>query len=283
MPPTPGPPSRFEHDWRALAELWRRAAETSPCDVAATDRLLLGGLAALVGAGPSALAFARRDPTQPGLGIDGWTLVEGVSLGRSPAERLRVAELTRRHAYTELSDVRALVAGAGRVRWQLQSSPDPAPPPNPAGPPPADVANIARDPRLSALLEALEVGSRICVAVPLAPDCEAYAMLDRRPREPRFRPREAELAAQAMAGLTTHLRGAALGRGVLPLGRILTPREREALDHLGTGRSEKEIATELGLTVRSAHQIVVAIYRKLGVQSRPELMALLAASERARR
>lgn len=267
MPPTPSTPPRLERDdWRALAELWRRATETSTCDVAATDELLLGGLAALVGAGRSALAFARRDPTRPDLGIDGWTLVEGMSLGRSPAERLRVAELTRRHYYTELSDVRTLVAGAGRVRWQLQA---------PDGP--------SHDVRLRALLEALEVGSRICVAVPLAPDCEAYALLDRGPREAVFTERDAELIAQAMNGLAVHLRAAALGRGVLPLGRLLTPREREVLDHLGTGRSEKEIAAELGLTVRSTHQIVVAVYRKLGVQSRPELMAQLAASERARR
>lgn len=267
MPSTPSPPSRLERDdWRALAELWRRATATSPCDVAATDSLLLGGLAALVGADPSALAFARRGPTQPDQGINGWTLVEGMSLGRSPAERLRVAELTRRHVYTELSDVRALVADAGRVRWQLQSPDDPV-----------------HDPRLRAVLEALEIGSRICVAVPLAPDCEAYAMLDRRPREPTFTERDAELAAQAMTGLAIHLRAAALARGVLPLGRLLTPREREVLDHLGTGQSEKEIAAALGLTVRSTHQIVVAVYRKLGVRSRPELMALLAASERARR
>lgn len=267
MPPTPSSHPQLERDdWRALAELWRRATATSPCDIAATDDLLLGGLAALVGANPSALAFARRDPAQPDLGIDGWILVEGMSLGRSPAERLRVAELTRRHAYTELSDVHALVADAGRMRWQLQLPSDPS-----------------RDPRLRALLEALEIGSRICVAVPLAPDCEAYAILDRRPREPDFTERDAELVAEAMSGLTIHLRAAALARGVLPLGRLLTPREREVLDHLGTGLSEKEIAAELGLTVRSTHQIVVAVYRKLGVRSRPELMALLASGERARR
>lgn len=264
MSPTQSSPPAFERDdWRALAELWRQATETSTCDVAATDELLLEGLAALVGAGRSALAFARRDPTRPDLGIAGWTLVEGFSIGRSPAERLRVAELTRRHYYTELSDVRALVADAGRLRWQIQE---------PDGP--------THDPRLRALLEALEIGSRICVAVPLAPDCEAYAMLDRRPREPGFTPREAELVAQGLTGLTVHLRASALGRGVLPLGRILTPREREVLEHLGTRQSEKEIATQLGLTVRSTHQLVVAVYRKLGVRSRPELMALLAASER---
>lgn len=267
MPPTPSPSIRLERDdWRALAELWRRAAETSPCDVAATDGLLLGGLAALVRAGRSALAFARRDPTRPDLGIGGWTLVEGMSLGRSPAERLRVAELTRRHYYAELNDVRALVDEAGRVRWQIQG---------PDGP--------SHDPRLRTLLTALEVGSRICVAVPLAPDCETYVMLDRRPREPDFTAKDAELVARALTGLTTHLRAAALGRGVLPLGRLLTPRERQVLDLLGAGPSEKEIAAALGLTVRSTHQIIVAVYRKLGVRSRPELMALLAASERARR
>lgn len=266
MAPVSSPTSRLgPEDWRALAEFWRRAAETSHCDVAATDALLLGGLAALVAADRSALAFARKDPTRPDVGILGWVLVDGMSQGRSPAERLRVATLTRSHFYAELSDVRALVAAAGRMRWQIQEPDDPA-----------------RDPRLRALLEALDVGSRICLAMPLGPDCETYIMLDRRPRERRFDERDVELVAEAASGLTTHMHTAALARGVLPLGRVLTPREREVLVHLGTGRSEKEIAAELGLTVRSTHQVVVAIYKKLGVRSRPELMALLAARERAR-
>lgn len=41
-----------------------------------------------------------------------------------------------------------------------------------------------------------------------------------------------------------------------------------------SGRSEKQIACALGLTVRTTHIYVQSIYRKLYVHSRAELMAL---------
>jgi DNA-binding CsgD family transcriptional regulator len=58
------------------------------------------------------------------------------------------------------------------------------------------------------------------------------------------------------------------------LGQDWTPRERETLRLLLTGASEKGIATILGLSTHTVHDYIKVVYRKAGVVSRPELMAL---------
>ena len=78
------------------------------------------------------------------------------------------------------------------------------------------------------------------------------------------------LLASATRAFTRNL---ALSHGFSPGLTPLSPRERSVLQALLTGRAEKEIASELGLTTRSLHQYVVAVYRKLGVSSRARLMA----------
>lgn len=53
----------------------------------------------------------------------------------------------------------------------------------------------------------------------------------------------------------------------------LPPRTREVLELLLKGRSEKEVARELGLSVHTVHVHVKQLYRKLEVTSRGELLA----------
>jgi len=57
----------------------------------------------------------------------------------------------------------------------------------------------------------------------------------------------------------------------------LSPRERETLELLLTGQPEKLIAASMGLSVHTTHDHVKAVYRKLGVRSRAELMAMASA------
>lgn len=52
------------------------------------------------------------------------------------------------------------------------------------------------------------------------------------------------------------------------LARDLTPREREVLQTLAEGLSEKEIASTLGISVRTAHNHVANILGKMHVDSR---------------
>jgi DNA-binding NarL/FixJ family response regulator len=53
----------------------------------------------------------------------------------------------------------------------------------------------------------------------------------------------------------------------------LSPREQEALGVLLTGAPEKQVAVRLGVSRHTAHEYVKALYRKLGVRSRAQLMA----------
>ncbi|HEX8792945.1 MAG TPA: LuxR C-terminal-related transcriptional regulator, partial [Polyangiaceae bacterium] len=53
----------------------------------------------------------------------------------------------------------------------------------------------------------------------------------------------------------------------------LNPREREIVDLLLSGASEKSIAATLGISPPTAHTYVQAIYRRFGVESRAELMS----------
>lgn len=59
--------------------------------------------------------------------------------------------------------------------------------------------------------------------------------------------------------------------------RGLTPRLRGTLRGLARGRSEKQLAAELGLSPHTVHDYVKALYRHFGVQSRAELLALCVA------
>ncbi len=58
----------------------------------------------------------------------------------------------------------------------------------------------------------------------------------------------------------------------------LTPREREVLELLASGASNKEIASELGISGHTAKFHVVAILEKLGAASRTEAVMLAARS-----
>ena len=58
-----------------------------------------------------------------------------------------------------------------------------------------------------------------------------------------------------------------------PTGVPLSPRQRQTLQLLLAGNSEKEIGRELGLSKNRVHHHVKAIHRHFGVSSRSELLA----------
>ncbi len=55
----------------------------------------------------------------------------------------------------------------------------------------------------------------------------------------------------------------------------LSPRLQQTLDALMTGASEKQIASQLGISPHTTHQYVKMLFRRFRVTSRPELMALI--------
>ena len=55
----------------------------------------------------------------------------------------------------------------------------------------------------------------------------------------------------------------------------LTPREREVLLRVGAGRTEKEVATELGRSASTIHHQLTSAYAKLHVHNRAEALNVL--------
>jgi DNA-binding CsgD family transcriptional regulator len=84
----------------------------------------------------------------------------------------------------------------------------------------------------------------------------------------RFRTRDVALIdAFTRESLWMHEPPSALAR--------LSPRQRDVLDGLRRGLAEKQIADELALSQHTVHDYVKALYRRLGVASRGELLARL--------
>jgi DNA-binding CsgD family transcriptional regulator len=91
--------------------------------------------------------------------------------------------------------------------------------------------------------------------------------------EKRYGTRERRLVHLFVDELSRHL-----GRSLLlphdDLFTSLPPRVRQTLDCLLEGDSEKQVAARLGLSRHTVHQYVTDLYRRLGVSSRAELLAL---------
>ena len=122
-----------------------------------------------------------------------------------------------------------------------------------------------RSAHVQELRRAARVDAFLYAAWPAAPRFGALA-LHRAWGEPPFGDREHALVA-AVCAECGFLREPA------PLDS-LPPRLREVLALLARGLSEKQIAAELDLSAHTVHDHVKALHRRLGVQSRGELLAL---------
>ncbi len=112
------------------------------------------------------------------------------------------------------------------------------------------------------------VGARTVDAV-----TESYIGLDRGPSQ-TFGTRERNLLRLFLAGAPQFHRDALLAHGLLGCAKPLSLREQQALQLLLTDMNERQIAAEMGIGWRTAHQHAVTIFRKFGVKSRTGLMAL---------
>lgn len=124
------------------------------------------------------------------------------------------------------------------------------------------------------LLDASGIGDRLIGGVPITEDVELMLVMYRRRGEQPFGEDERQHLQMVIAALAGVGRRLALAHGFIEARRPLTRRERETLHHLLVGRLEKQIAAAMGLSERTLHHHVTALYQKFGVQSRAELMAL---------
>lgn len=114
----------------------------------------------------------------------------------------------------------------------------------------------------------------IWAGVPVNDDAECYFGIFRDSVHPPFSVEDREVVAYALRGLKWFHRQQLLGHGLLVASAPLTPAERNVLQGLLTGQSEKQIAAGLGRSHHTTHECVANIYRKFGVNNRAALMAL---------
>jgi DNA-binding CsgD family transcriptional regulator len=96
----------------------------------------------------------------------------------------------------------------------------------------------------------------------------------RPPRERDFSARERALLAFFHAELAP-LVGRALTSAAGQPAERLSPRLRQTLACLMEGDSEKQAAARLGVSAATLHEYVTALYRRFGVRSRGQLLALM--------
>ena len=120
------------------------------------------------------------------------------------------------------------------------------------------------------------IDDRLWVSCPVSADVESAFVFDRFHYNgpPYFDDADLAVAAFALRGLRWFHRRLVLSRGI-PAGRTpCTAREHRILSLLLTGRSEKEIAELLQISAGTTHNHVTVIFKKFGVRSRAELMAI---------
>lgn len=114
----------------------------------------------------------------------------------------------------------------------------------------------------------------IWAGVPINSDTECYFGVFRGPKAPRFSPEERDAFGYILRALKWFHRRLMLSHGLLIAETPPTPMERKVLHGLLTGRSEKEIAADIGQSYNTTHAHVGILYRKFGVKNRSALMAL---------
>lgn len=114
----------------------------------------------------------------------------------------------------------------------------------------------------------------IWAGCPVNADTEVYFGIFRDGDHAPFTRADCDLTVAALRGLRWFHRQYLLSHGVLVASTPLVPAEREVLQGLLAGLSEKQIAAAQNRTLNTVHEYVKAIYRKFGVKSRASLMAL---------
>ena len=126
--------------------------------------------------------------------------------------------------------------------------------------------------------QARNVADRLWVVCPVNSNVELCYNFDRfgPPDDPArfFTVLDTQCAEILLGGLAWFHKRIVLSQGVLAGESPPTPAEGRVLRLLLTGQSEKMIADTLGLSIRTTHHHVTALFKKFGVQSRAELMAL---------
>lgn len=281
MPTTPPQVDSATFDfWRTMAEF--RAGEMDAAlkflqewvakRVKADNVIWIGGVRALRG------AKAKVDP------FLGWRLRARVALRPDPEPyRKQLAEYFDKEHYGKLTptyydrshqpqdenhvgmDSRASMSGCGRFRvGHIRNRNF------------LDFEAFKKTAHYRRYYEEGGIADRFMVGFPVTKDHESLWMVDRfqaRGGVP-FTTHETQVIGDALRGLPLFHRQLLLGNGLLMGDKPLSPIERDIVQGLLSGKTEKEIAVALGRKPATLHKYVTSVYIRYGVKSRPALMAM---------
>ena len=248
-----------------LAALWETSARRMVADTNDGWRFTIERLSHLLGAGGGGFAIMATRAGEAESTFAGWRFVAMLDHGEGAERRAAIQRDWRERKANWATDkaVRTLFDEAGHA---ASRSVDLAP---------SD--DEMRESLSREIIEAHGLCDRMIGVHEVEPGTRVLFGFDRTIERGPFSETDRSLLLAAVTGLTQSCRWLAITHGIFPArgGRKLSPRERETLGHLLGGESEKEIADTLGLRKASLHQVVVAVYRKLGVRSRAELVSLV--------
>jgi DNA-binding CsgD family transcriptional regulator len=243
-----------------LHALWDKLADFAPSEMEAARQYLLAELCALAGADNAmwsgAVRLAQPASDDP---LSGWRMPVITYLHAVPgiAETIRGYQLSLEKGPDEKS-VR-YHKDAGQFRVTLV----------------ADMVQpswFESDFYIRFFRDGLNATDIIFVGAPVNADVEAGLALFR--AKTRFTHDDCALVSRALRGLRWFQRQLLLGHGLLLADAPLTPLERQVLQRLLEGKSAKEIAAALDHSTNTTNEYLNRLYRKFGVTSRGELMAL---------
>ncbi len=250
------------HDWREVVNFAGELSEVGCARAELAWEHARQGIQKLLGADSSMVVVQHRQATGELDPLCGFRAVFSKTFGPDAERRQRLGRQWAEHEPNVLEDpvLHRQMAGFGEARtldnYRI-----------------VDARTFDRAP-LRRLLELQEADARLVTILPLSPAVEITFCFDRMNDSKRFTERDRQRLAALARCLGPLGRSFARSRGLMPGQQTLSPRERDILTYLLGPSSEKEIADRLDLSPAYVHQLVVAVYRKLGVRSRPELMAL---------
>ncbi|MCB9727877.1 MAG: helix-turn-helix transcriptional regulator [Deltaproteobacteria bacterium] len=257
-------------DWMQLSRLWMEIARHPLADLDGAVADTLETLCPLVGADMAVLILNRRlrefpadDP------LSGWRPIHMSVHGSALADLKDRAQSWLAQPPEILADGLAGAATAASGQTLVRRARD------------LMDEEAYRKTRGYAHAAALGVTAELVAQRPVAVNLEVCFVFYR--TAGRFSDRDVALARAALDGLEPLCEHYVRSLGLLPGMTRLSPRERETLSYLLQGLPEKVVSDRLGLAESTTHQYVVAVYRKLGVSSRAELMSLWLSSSAAAR
>jgi DNA-binding NarL/FixJ family response regulator len=136
--------------------------------------------------------------------------------------------------------------------------------------PSAAIILLAVDADEEALFEALQAGASAFILRDVGPD--DLVTIIRRVHRGEYLINDTVFARPAVAGrVLKEFRGFAVyGQEAGPLFAPLTPREREVLDHIAEGMTNRQVADALGISEQTVKNHVSSILRKLSLNDRTQ-------------